>query len=108
MSDRAEWDDRPVSTVSPAPALLVVPCPLLVTAELPAHGTVRTPLTVHYTVTNRSSTVYSLVMLMDPSEGFIFAGNKRVCAWVGVSCEMLLLWCSEQRVLLVLACAGWS
>ncbi|KAF0310304.1 Trafficking protein particle complex subunit 11 [Amphibalanus amphitrite] len=75
--NRSEWDDRPVSTVSPAPALQVVPCPLQVTADLPAHGTVRTPLAVRYTVTNRSAHVYSLMMLMEPSDGFIFAGNKR-------------------------------
>ena len=90
-----------MSTVSPAPALQVRPCPLLVTADLPAHGVARTPLTVRYTVTNSSRHVYSLMMHMDASEGFIFAGNKRVrtpaerwslLGWDGLSqCQPLVV-----------------
>ncbi|XP_037090816.1 LOW QUALITY PROTEIN: trafficking protein particle complex subunit 11-like [Pollicipes pollicipes] len=75
--NRLDWDGRPVSTVAPAPALQVRPRPLLVSVSLPAHGVVRTPLPVRYTVTNHSPQVFSLLLHMEASEAFMFSGNKR-------------------------------
>lgn len=45
---------------------------------MPAHGWVRTPLTVSYSVHNHTHTLVSLNLNMEPSEAFMFAGHKQV------------------------------
>ena len=49
-----------------------------VDAELPAQGVVRSPLTIAYILTNRSSSTTELALTMQASDAFMFAGHKEV------------------------------
>ena len=50
---------------------------LYVTAELPPYGVVRTPLRLSYNLTNRTDLLQELLVIMEPSDAFMFSGNKR-------------------------------
>ena len=51
---------------------------LYVTAELPPYGVVRTPLRLSYNLTNRTEILQELFVVMEPSEAFMFSGNKQL------------------------------
>uniref|UniRef100_A0A6M2E4L5 Putative secreted protein n=1 Tax=Amblyomma tuberculatum TaxID=48802 RepID=A0A6M2E4L5_9ACAR len=58
----------------PSPA--VQACPLLLELVAPAHGRVRTPLTVSYLLHNRTLLVQDVELVMDSSDAFMYSGNK--------------------------------
>ena len=51
---------------------------LYVTAELPPYGVVRTPLRLSYNLTNRTDLLQELLVIMEPSDAFMFSGNKQL------------------------------
>ena len=51
---------------------------LYITAELPPYGIVRTPLALTYNLINRTELLQELLVIMDPSEAFMFSGNKQL------------------------------
>lgn len=51
-------------------------CPLLLELVAPAHGWVRTPLTVSYLLHNRTLLVQDVELVMDSSDAFMYSGNK--------------------------------
>ncbi|CAN7985414.1 unnamed protein product [Ixodes hexagonus] len=58
------------------PCVEVQGCPLLLELQAPAHGSVRTPLTVSYLVHNRTLLVQDIELVMDSSDAFMYSGNK--------------------------------
>lgn len=58
------------------PAAPVQACPLLLELVAPAHGRVRTPLTVSYLLHNRTLLVQDVELVMDSSDAFMYSGNK--------------------------------
>ena len=50
---------------------------IYVSAQLPSYGVVRTPMHVRYELTNRTDKVQEFSCLMQPSEAFMFSGNKQ-------------------------------
>ena len=50
---------------------------LYATADLPSYGVVRTPLKLCYRLTNRTDKVQEFAVLMQPSDAFMFSGNKQ-------------------------------
>ena len=51
---------------------------LYVTSELPPYGVVRTPLRLSYNLTNRTDLLQELLVIMEPSDAFMFSGNKQL------------------------------
>lgn len=64
------------SHVAPLPRVVVQACPLLLELVAPAHGWVRTPLTLSYLLHNRTLLVQDVELLMDSSDAFMYSGNK--------------------------------
>uniref|UniRef100_A0A1E1XLT0 Trafficking protein particle complex subunit 11 n=1 Tax=Amblyomma sculptum TaxID=1581419 RepID=A0A1E1XLT0_AMBSC len=62
--------------VVPLPSPSVQGCPLLLEVVAPAHGRVRTPLTVSYLLHNRTLLVQDVELVMDSSDAFMYSGNK--------------------------------
>ena len=60
------------------PAVKVALSSLYVTAELPPYGVVRTPLRLSYNLTNRTDLLQELLVIMEPSDAFMFSGNKQL------------------------------
>ncbi|XP_026677122.1 trafficking protein particle complex subunit 11 [Diaphorina citri] len=60
------------------PRVDVQPLPIQLSLNLPAHGLVRTPMTICYTLYNYLSTIVTVQIIMESSEAFIFSGYKRV------------------------------
>lgn len=58
------------------PSPSVQACPLLLELVAPAHGRVRTPLTVSYVLHNRTLLVQDVELVMDSSDAFMYSGNK--------------------------------
>ena len=56
------------------------------TATMPAYGVVRTPLTLKYTLYNRTEKVQEYALTIETSESFMTSGNKqlhfKVSAWL--------------------------
>ncbi|XP_035690979.1 trafficking protein particle complex subunit 11-like isoform X2 [Branchiostoma floridae] len=77
---RADADDSIpyVMTVLSLPEVPIMNLPVMVEMELPAHGRVREPLGITYTLHNRTSTVQEMEVMMEPSEAFMFSGHKQV------------------------------
>uniref|UniRef100_A0A6B0UXE9 Putative secreted protein n=1 Tax=Ixodes ricinus TaxID=34613 RepID=A0A6B0UXE9_IXORI len=77
-----QWKREQWSTVASQavalPCVEVQGCPLLVELQAPAHGSVRTPLTVSYLVHNRTLLVQDIELVMDSSDAFMYSGNKLV------------------------------
>ena len=48
------------------------------TVDLPPYGVVRTPLRLNYQLTNRTDLLQELLVVMEPSEAFMFSGNKQL------------------------------
>lgn len=83
MADRAaavrrEGAPCAASHVAPLPRVVVQACPLLLELVAPAHGWVRTPLTLSYLLHNRTLLVQDVELLMDSSDAFMYSGNKLV------------------------------
>ncbi|XP_015435876.1 PREDICTED: trafficking protein particle complex subunit 11 [Dufourea novaeangliae] len=51
-------------------------------AKLPPHGCVRTPLLVSYFIKNHSDYMITLRLTMEPSDAFMFAGQKEVDVYI--------------------------
>ena len=51
---------------------------LFAMATMPAFGTVRTPLTLSYSVYNRTDKVQEYSLSIEPSEAFMMSGNKQL------------------------------
>ena len=51
---------------------------LYITTELPPYGVVRTPLRLSYNLTNRTELLQELLVVMEPSDSFMFSGNKQL------------------------------
>ncbi|XP_026677123.1 uncharacterized protein LOC103506206 [Diaphorina citri] len=60
------------------PRVDVQPLPIQLSLNLPAHGLVRTPMTICYTLYNYLSTIVTVQIIMESSEAFIFSGYKQV------------------------------
>lgn len=52
--------------------------PIYMELECPAHGSVRTPMTITYRLYNRLFTVQDVELLVDSSDAFMYAGNKQL------------------------------
>ena len=48
------------------------------TATMPAYGVVRTPLTLKYTLYNRTDKVQEYALTIETSESFMTSGNKQL------------------------------
>ena len=59
---------------------------------MPAYGVVRTPLTLKYTLYNRTDKVQEYALTIDTSESFMTSGNKqlhfKVCTITLRICEL--------------------
>ena len=60
------------------PIVKVAVSSLYITSELPPYGVVRTPLTLSYNLTNRTDLLQELLVIMEPSDAFMFSGNKQL------------------------------
>uniref|UniRef100_A0A8D8R6E7 Trafficking protein particle complex subunit 11 n=1 Tax=Cacopsylla melanoneura TaxID=428564 RepID=A0A8D8R6E7_9HEMI len=60
------------------PRVDVLPLPIQLSLNLPAHGLVRTPMTICYTLYNYLNSIITVQILMESSEAFIFSGYKQV------------------------------
>ncbi|KAL1450713.1 hypothetical protein WDU94_003044 [Cyamophila willieti] len=60
------------------PSVDVLPLPIQLSLNLPAHGLVRTPMTICYTLYNYLNTIITVQILMESSEAFFFSGYKQV------------------------------
>ncbi|CAN7946044.1 unnamed protein product [Ixodes pacificus] len=74
---REQWSTVASQAVA-LPCVEVQGCPLLLELQAPAHGSVRTPLTVSYLVHNRTLLVQDIELVMDSSDAFMYSGNKLV------------------------------
>ena len=63
---------------------------LYATAELPPYGVVRTPLQLTYNLTNRTDLLQELFIVMEPSEAFMFSGNKQLHIKILPGCDYKL------------------
>lgn len=60
------------------PVIDAIKAPIYLELDTPAHGWVRTPLTITYTIHNRSTSVQDMELVVDSSDAFMYAGNKQV------------------------------
>ena len=60
------------------PIIDAIKAPIYLELDTPAHGWVRTPLTITYTIHNRSTSVQDMELIIDSSDAFMYAGNKQV------------------------------
>ena len=67
-----------VSTVSPLPNVAIEILPLYVDIDLPAYGTVRQSMPATVNLYNRTSYSQEVDVNVEPSEAFMFAGQKQV------------------------------
>lgn len=67
-----------VETVLNLPNVTVQSTPLFLQFEAPAHGWLRTPLTISYNLHNRTVTVQDIELFVDSSDAFMYAGNKQL------------------------------
>ncbi|XP_046680192.1 trafficking protein particle complex subunit 11-like [Homalodisca vitripennis] len=68
-----------VSTLVVAmPTVTVENCPLQLEMCVPAHGWVRTPLSIAYLVHNHTDSLLPVGLNMEPSEAFMFSGHKQM------------------------------
>ena len=51
---------------------------LYITTSLPPYGVVRTPLPLCYNLMNRTELLQELLVVMEPSDAFMFSGNKQL------------------------------
>ena len=51
---------------------------LYITTSLPPYGVVRTPLQLTYNLINRTDLLQELLVVMEPSDAFMFSGNKQL------------------------------
>ena len=51
---------------------------LYITTTLPPYGVVRTPLQLIYNLINRTDLLQELLVVMEPSDAFMFSGNKQL------------------------------
>ena len=51
---------------------------LYITTDLPPYGIVRTPLRLSYNLMNRTELLQELLVAMEPSDAFMFSGNKQL------------------------------
>lgn len=74
-----EGENNEVSTLDiPLPVMRMNTSPLHLEMNIPAHGWVRTPLPVAYILHNKTQTLLSINLNMEPSDAFMFAGHKQV------------------------------
>uniref|UniRef100_A0A2R5LAW4 Trafficking protein particle complex subunit 11 n=1 Tax=Ornithodoros turicata TaxID=34597 RepID=A0A2R5LAW4_9ACAR len=77
-----QWKRKQSTTVAEhsvsLPTVAVQACPLLLELQAPAHGSVRTPLTVSYVVHNRTLLAQDIELFMDSSDSFMYSGNKQL------------------------------
>ncbi|KAF8778895.1 Trafficking protein particle complex subunit 11 like protein [Argiope bruennichi] len=75
---RDSQDELHHSVVTPVhlPFLDVIQSPIYVELNCPAYGAVRTPMTVTYTIYNRTSFVQEMKLAYESSDAFMYAGNK--------------------------------
>ncbi|KFM58453.1 hypothetical protein X975_10524, partial [Stegodyphus mimosarum] len=52
--------------------------PIFLELESPAHGWVRTPMTITYFIHNRTTCVQDMELVVDSSDAFMYAGNKQM------------------------------
>lgn len=67
-----------VSTTFTLPALNVECVPVSIGLNLPAYGNVKTLLPLIYEVHNKTSFMQELEAVMEPSDSFMFSGNKQI------------------------------
>ncbi|CAI9734552.1 Hypothetical predicted protein [Octopus vulgaris] len=67
-----------VSTVFPLPTLNIECIPISVGLHLPAFGSVKTLLPLIYEIHNKTSLMQELEAVMEPSDSFMFSGNKQI------------------------------
>ncbi|XP_023232303.1 trafficking protein particle complex subunit 11-like [Centruroides sculpturatus] len=67
-----------VETILNLPSVTVQSTPLFLQFEAPAHGWLRTPLTISYNLHNRTVTVQDIELFVDSSDAFMYAGNKQL------------------------------
>lgn len=80
-----------VSTTFTLPALNVECIPVSIGLNLPAYGNVKTLLPLIYEVHNKTSFMQELEAVMEPSDSFMFSGNKQVyCSVIKKSLKSLI------------------
>ena len=67
-----------VTTDMDLPSSTIEKIPLSIHTELPSYGTVRTALSLSYTLFNKTATVQEIEAKIEQSEHFMFTGNKEV------------------------------
>ncbi|GIX72364.1 trafficking protein particle complex subunit 11 [Caerostris extrusa] len=67
-----------VTTLVTLPSLDVIQPPIYVQLSSPAYGAVRTPMTVTYSIHNRTTYVQEMKLVYDSSDAFMYAGNKEI------------------------------
>lgn len=75
---RSSDAEATADSIYPLPSVVTDFCPVLVSAEIPAYGTVRTPLNVSYKLFNLTDSVVEIVVSMELAEAFMFSGHKQV------------------------------
>lgn len=74
-----DGENNEISTLHIAlPVMRMNTSPLHLEMSIPAHGWVRTPLPIAYILHNKTQTLLSISLNMEPSDAFMFAGHKQV------------------------------
>ena len=77
-SDPAQPDVPFVTTTCPLPTVAIEHIPLFVDLDLPAYGSVRQSLPATCNLYNRTPYSQEVEVTVEPSEAFMFAGQKQV------------------------------
>ncbi|XP_054725000.1 trafficking protein particle complex subunit 11-like [Uloborus diversus] len=78
MRNTAKENHSFVQTDILLPSITVSKPPIYIELESPAHGWVRTPMTLTYSIHNRSTNVQDMELVVESSDAFMYAGNKQM------------------------------